>query len=295
MRLTPPSEKQLLRARDEFRGLLEARTGEAIWQSFFKENPYVLSMSLPLRLEPEDIVPLGRPGLTEPDFTFYSKRTGVLPSWGVIELKRPDTKLFTRTRSNTYLLSREAATAVQQAQEYSQNDTLLPVEILRNTALMLGNRANLFVILGMAERDNSMLQMRVFRDIIDRQLPSNLQIIPYDRLLKAYETNVPLHVLVPVAGFRRGPITRQDRFDEDSFKNELVIAIRRLPAALRLIYVLHDIEGYTHPEIAAMLDTTTGTCKGQLRKARERLGTMAKAVEQRQSGAQSGARGFARD
>ncbi|HEV2214605.1 MAG TPA: sigma-70 family RNA polymerase sigma factor [Terracidiphilus sp.] len=48
-------------------------------------------------------------------------------------------------------------------------------------------------------------------------------------------------------------------------------AVADLPAGYRLIFVLHDIEGYEHNEIATMLDCSIGNSKSQLHKARLRL------------------------
>jgi len=48
-------------------------------------------------------------------------------------------------------------------------------------------------------------------------------------------------------------------------------AIDALPAGYRLIFVLHDVEGYEHNEIAAMLDCSIGNSKSQLHKARLKL------------------------
>jgi len=45
-------------------------------------------------------------------------------------------------------------------------------------------------------------------------------------------------------------------------------AIEQLPPGAREIFVLHDIEGYKHREIAAMLGIATGTSKRQLHRAR---------------------------
>jgi RNA polymerase sigma-70 factor (ECF subfamily) len=45
-------------------------------------------------------------------------------------------------------------------------------------------------------------------------------------------------------------------------------AIEHLPAGAREIFVLHDVEGYKHREIASLLDITTGTSKRQLHRAR---------------------------
>ncbi len=45
-------------------------------------------------------------------------------------------------------------------------------------------------------------------------------------------------------------------------------AISRLPDGARTIFLLHDVEGYRHEEIAGMLGVTTGTTKAQLHRAR---------------------------
>ena len=44
--------------------------------------------------------------------------------------------------------------------------------------------------------------------------------------------------------------------------------IAQLPPGAREIFTLHDVEGYKHREIAAMLEITTGTSKRQLHRAR---------------------------
>ena len=48
-------------------------------------------------------------------------------------------------------------------------------------------------------------------------------------------------------------------------------AVADLPAGYRLIFVLHDVEGYEHNEIATMLDCSIGNSKSQLHKARLKL------------------------
>ena len=45
-------------------------------------------------------------------------------------------------------------------------------------------------------------------------------------------------------------------------------AIVQLPPGAREIFVLHDVEGYKHREIAVMLEIATGTSKRQLHRAR---------------------------
>jgi RNA polymerase sigma-70 factor (ECF subfamily) len=45
-------------------------------------------------------------------------------------------------------------------------------------------------------------------------------------------------------------------------------AMGRLPNGAREVFVLHDVEGYKHEEIAGMLGITSGTTKAQLHRAR---------------------------
>jgi RNA polymerase sigma-70 factor, ECF subfamily len=48
-------------------------------------------------------------------------------------------------------------------------------------------------------------------------------------------------------------------------------AMARLPDGARQVFVLHDVEGYRHEEIAEMLGLATGTSKSQLHRARMAL------------------------
>lgn len=51
-------------------------------------------------------------------------------------------------------------------------------------------------------------------------------------------------------------------------------AIVRLPPGYRAVFVLHDVEGYEHEEVARMCGISSGTSKSQLHKARMRLRRM---------------------
>jgi RNA polymerase sigma-70 factor (ECF subfamily) len=48
-------------------------------------------------------------------------------------------------------------------------------------------------------------------------------------------------------------------------------AIRKLPAGYKKLFLLHDVCGYQHSEIACLLGCSTGCSKSQLHKARKRL------------------------
>jgi RNA polymerase sigma-70 factor (ECF subfamily) len=52
---------------------------------------------------------------------------------------------------------------------------------------------------------------------------------------------------------------------------DLERAIAALPEGARDVYVLHDVHGYTHNEIAEMLGIVEGTSKSQLNRARSLL------------------------
>ena len=48
-------------------------------------------------------------------------------------------------------------------------------------------------------------------------------------------------------------------------------AIEQLPAGYKEMFILHDVEGYEHHEIAGILGCSSGNSKSQLYKARLRL------------------------
>jgi RNA polymerase sigma-70 factor (ECF subfamily) len=90
-------------------------------------------------------------------------------------------------------------------------------------------------------------------------------------------------VAVNVVLSRRAELgTRRDRFLPDdtvlavlpgrSDGRELGLdfeaAIDRLPEGARAIFVLHDVEGYRHREIAGLMSISPGTSKAQLHRAR---------------------------
>jgi RNA polymerase sigma-70 factor (ECF subfamily) len=58
---------------------------------------------------------------------------------------------------------------------------------------------------------------------------------------------------------------------DPDLKVRLTLAIDRLPDGYRTVFVMHDVEGYTHQEIADTLGVQPGTSKAQLFRARARL------------------------
>jgi RNA polymerase sigma-70 factor (ECF subfamily) len=61
------------------------------------------------------------------------------------------------------------------------------------------------------------------------------------------------------------------RGDHLGLRMDLEAAIARLPRGAREVFVLHDVEGYEHAEVAAALRIAVGTSKAHLHRARRLL------------------------
>ncbi|HWN19353.1 MAG TPA: sigma-70 family RNA polymerase sigma factor [Gemmatimonadales bacterium] len=66
-------------------------------------------------------------------------------------------------------------------------------------------------------------------------------------------------------------VTRMAPAAEPDLKDRLAKAIDELPEGYRVVFVMHDVEGYTHEEISSSLGVHPGTSKAQLFRARARL------------------------
>jgi RNA polymerase sigma-70 factor (ECF subfamily) len=70
---------------------------------------------------------------------------------------------------------------------------------------------------------------------------------------------------------RREYGTKDDRLSGCVDRIALTRAIRELPDGYRTIFLLHEVEGYEHQEIAELLDCSVGNSKSQLHKAKLRI------------------------
>jgi RNA polymerase sigma-70 factor, ECF subfamily len=66
-------------------------------------------------------------------------------------------------------------------------------------------------------------------------------------------------------------VSRTTPAAEPDLKDRLAKAIDDLPEGYRVVFVMHDVEGYTHEEISSSLGVHPGTSKAQLFRARARL------------------------
>jgi RNA polymerase sigma-70 factor (ECF subfamily) len=97
--------------------------------------------------------------------------------------------------------------------------------------------------------------------------------------LHAIATTVALNGLRKVKRFRTREtvleaadgVAGRTRSAEPDLKSRLHDAIDALPRKYRAVVVMHDVEGYTHEEIAAALGVEVGTSKAQLSRARAKL------------------------
>jgi RNA polymerase sigma-70 factor (ECF subfamily) len=67
------------------------------------------------------------------------------------------------------------------------------------------------------------------------------------------------------------PLYAPTRAAEPDLKDRLRNAIGSLPELYRAVFVMYDMEGYTHEEIGIALGVPVGTSKARLSRAREKL------------------------
>jgi RNA polymerase sigma-70 factor (ECF subfamily) len=89
----------------------------------------------------------------------------------------------------------------------------------------------------------------------------NLPIVPIDETTEGDEEGT----------VKKEPGAPDDRLTGAIDRLRLQRAVDELPPGYRTIFVLHDVEGYEHNEIAEMVGCSIGNSKSQLHKARMKL------------------------
>lgn len=64
---------------------------------------------------------------------------------------------------------------------------------------------------------------------------------------------------------------REDPIPNPILRDRLNAAVGELPEGYRTVFLMHDVEGFTHREIATALQVQEGTSKAQLSRARAQL------------------------
>ena len=149
---------------------------------------------------------------------------------------------------------------------------------------------------------------RLYRDNVDRVYalclrlsadPARAEELTQDVFVRAWEKlgtfrgdsafSTWLHRLAVnvVLGTRRSDGRRGDRvmlaedltvfedgssgFNDPGLRMDLEAAMASLPEGTRTVFVMHEVEGYTHEEIARLTGRAEGTCKALLHRARNLL------------------------
>jgi RNA polymerase sigma-70 factor (ECF subfamily) len=97
--------------------------------------------------------------------------------------------------------------------------------------------------------------------------------------VRSIATTVVLNGLRKVKRFRQrevaleaaGSVGSSPVRAEPDLKEKLRSAVDALPTKYRMVFVMHDVEGYTHEEISQQLGMQLGTSKAQLSRARAKL------------------------
>lgn len=67
------------------------------------------------------------------------------------------------------------------------------------------------------------------------------------------------------------PVASPQRVAEPGVRERIEEAVNALPEIYRTVFLMHDLEGFSHGEIAAALDVAEGTSKARLSRARAKL------------------------
>jgi RNA polymerase sigma-70 factor, ECF subfamily len=89
----------------------------------------------------------------------------------------------------------------------------------------------------------------------------NLPVVPLEETMEGEEDGT----------IRKEPGAPDERLAGSIDRLQLQRAVDELPPGYRTIFVLHDVEGYEHNEIAEMVGCSIGNSKSQLHKARLKL------------------------
>jgi RNA polymerase sigma-70 factor (ECF subfamily) len=106
------------------------------------------------------------------------------------------------------------------------------------------------------------LHRLAFNIVLMRLRKRSYQVVSMDEMLEPGEATPGLHEYIG------GP---DQRLSGSVDRMDLEWALKQLPRGYRAVFILHDVQGYEHNEIAAIRGCSLGNSKSQLHKARARL------------------------
>src|SRR5215475_2998304 len=102
----------------------------------------------------------------------------------------------------------------------------------------------------------------------------NLPLVPIDETMEGDEES----------SVRKEPGAPDERLAGSIDRLQLQRAVDELPPGYRTIFVLHDVEGYEHNEIAVIVGCSIGNSKSQLHKARIKMRELLRANRAEKAG-----------
>jgi RNA polymerase sigma-70 factor, ECF subfamily len=118
-------------------------------------------------------------------------------------------------------------------------------------------------------------KLRTFRG--DSTLSTWLHRIAVHTVLMHFRKKTPWQVSLDQPYEHDGKLLRREYGSRDGRlacsveRIALIRAIKDLPSGYRKIFLLHEVDGYEHPEIAELLDCSVGNSKSQLHRAKMRI------------------------
>ena len=115
---------------------------------------------------------------------------------------------------------------------------------------------------------------------------NSLERFRHDAALRTWIHRIALSVILSALRTRKrrdarrmpleaaGALGTSDSHVDQPLRDSLFAAIDSLPDGYRTVFIMYEIEGYTHPEIASALGVSVSTSQGQLFRARGRLREM---------------------
>jgi RNA polymerase sigma-70 factor (ECF subfamily) len=125
---------------------------------------------------------------------------------------------------------------------------------------------------GEAEEVAQDVFVRIFRGLGSFRGESQLSTWVYRLAVNAALTHVSRRPRASAGDEALADLPAPAALDRDPpLSQRLEAALAELPAGYRAVLVLHDVEGLSHEECAAILGCRVGTSKSQLHKARSRM------------------------
>jgi RNA polymerase sigma factor (sigma-70 family) len=116
--------------------------------------------------------------------------------------------------------------------------------------------------------------IKIFRSIdnFDRKgsLAGWMKKIVTNTAIDHYRKNYHEEQFLPIEDIVH-PISDEESGDSILETDDIITLVNRLPKGARMIFQLHSIEGYSHKEIAGLLNISEGTSKSQINRAKQLL------------------------